>query len=174
MGEKVLHLYYVGQLSYFQEQLRCLWNAILVFGYRFRWHLPFCWIFKMHCCWNTTLVHWCLFHVLFRLILKTRYYQNVTSIHWSHFRIIFRWISFQQKDKRCQWMWEDEFYFLPSISHPQHWWLILQWRYRLLNISNSKFGQYSLSQEFRFLALNFKFWLARYFVFWTLWHSFQF
>jgi hypothetical protein len=110
----------------------------------------------------------------FRLILKTHYYRNATSILWSRFRIIFRWISFQQKDKRCQWMWEDEFYFHPSISHPQHWWLILQWRYRLLNISNSKFGQYSLSQEFQFLASNFKFKLARYFVFWTLWHSFWF
>ncbi len=60
------------------------------------------------------------FSCSFHWISKTCYYQNEASVHWCPFHVLFCWIPFQWKGKRCQWMWEDGFYFHPSISHPQH------------------------------------------------------
>lgn len=118
-GKEDPTLYLVGQSSCFQKQLCCLQTVVLVIGYRFGWQVVLlCWISKTHYCWNMASFQWCLFYFLFPWILKTHCYQNAASVHWCPFCILFHWILFEQKGKRCQWMWKNGFYFHPTISHP--------------------------------------------------------
>lgn len=137
MGERVPHLYSMGQLSCFKKELHYLPNATTK---------------PSHRCELSILVYQFVDHVtLFHWILKTCYCRNATLVK-GFISTLFHWILFQRIEKTCQWMLEDMLQFHPLILQRQNSKLILQYGNQLLDIPNPKFNQYSPHQEFENLT----------------------
>ncbi len=114
MGERVPHLYSVDQLSYFQKQVCCLQNMVLILIYQFgQCVIPFRWILKTCCDISSLMPFPQSFSMDFKSLLLSKC--NIDSL--MLFLCSFSLDTISMKRQKVPMDAKDMFYFHPSISH---------------------------------------------------------